>query len=146
MPPLSVKSAALLIAVTVVIYNVLIPGGELALKAIHPEARGESPLLAVMAMGAGLMLIAPRLLLFGIACIKMLQGRNWARILFLALASISVITVLEGFRTAMLIGGINWLLWFLFIGAEGLLYTVGAILLLFSKEANSWFSGGGPTR
>lgn len=73
-PPQSVRIAAWLFAATTLLYNILLPGGRLALNALHPESRGESPLLSIMAMGAGLVIVAPRLLLSALAYFNILQG------------------------------------------------------------------------
>ena len=138
MPPQVVRTAARLVAGTTIVYWILIPGGCLALNAIHPASRGESPLLSVMAMGLGLILIAPMLLISALVYFKVLQGRNWARVLLLVLACIAVYATLQGFHLALLFGVKALPSWFLLEGAPGVLYVIAAVLL-YSGTANAWF-------
>jgi hypothetical protein len=93
-----------------------------------------------MAMGVGLVFVAPRLLLSALAYFKILQGRNWARVLLLVLTGLSVYSVIQSARMALVIGVqlSGWLLWFLLEGAASFLYVMAAALL-FSKAANLWF-------
>jgi hypothetical protein len=140
-PPQSVRIAAWLFAATTILYNILLPGGRLALNALHPESRGESPLLSVMAMGAGIVLVAPRLLLSALAYFNILQGRNWARVLLLLLTALSVYFGIQGLRLVLLISGVQMLpLWILQTGAEPFLYIVATALLFFGA-GNAWFRG-----
>jgi hypothetical protein len=139
MPPQSVRSAAWLFAATTILYNILIPGGRLALNALHPESRGESPLLSIVAMGAGLVVIAPRLLLSAVAYFNILRRRNWARVLLLLLTALSVYFGIQSFRLVLMMSGVQTLpLWFLESGAEACLYAVSTALVFFGS-GNAWF-------
>jgi hypothetical protein len=118
----------------------------LALNAIHPASRGESPLLSIMAMGVGLVFIAPRLFLSALAYFKILQGRSWARVLILVLTGLSVFSAIQSARLALIMGVPlpGWLLWFLLEGAASFLYVIAAAFL-FSKAANVWFNMDAPS-
>jgi hypothetical protein len=141
MPPLpqTVRIAAWLFVATTILYNILLPGGRLALNALHPQSRGESPLLSVMAMGAGIAFVAPWLLLSALAYFNILQGRNWARVLLLFLTALSVYLGIQSLRLVLLISGVQTLpFWILQTGAEPFLYIVVTALLFFGA-GNAWF-------
>ena len=141
MTPRTIRFAAGLFASALIIDNLVIPGGTLALNAIHPHNRGESPLLSLIAMGTGFVLIFPRLLLGAIAVVGIFKGRNWARALGLLFIGASLYAAFQSVRLALVIGGSSGALWWLFYqGLIPLLYFASA-LLLFSKSANAWFRG-----
>jgi hypothetical protein len=141
MPPRSVKTAAWILATATVAYKILIPGGVFASNALHGASRGDSPVLSAMAAGFALFLIIPRLLLTALACLKILEGRNWARVVFVLLTCIEIYAAFWSFRLAMLLGVRALPGWFLLEGGAAFLYAM-ATISLFSETANAWFRGG----
>lgn len=139
MTPRTIRIGAWLFAVAMLIDNVVMPGGSLALNALHPQSRGESPLLSVMAMGVGFVFVVPRLLLGGVAVFNMVRGRNWARVVALILIGASFYSAFQSLSFALTVNGISALpLWFLYQGIVPALYLASAFFLV-SKNANHWF-------
>jgi hypothetical protein len=139
MTPRTIKIGAWLFIVAMLIDNVVIPGGSLALNALHPQSRGESPLLSVMAMGVGFVFVVPRLLLGGVAIFNIVRGRNWARVVALILISASFYSAFQSLSPALMLNGVSALpFWFLYQGIVPALYLASAFFLV-SKNANTWF-------